>query len=451
MPEETKSATAWRTLFDAHDVVKRVELNGFVDLTADQLRVVREPRLLTKIDHAAHLPGVFADNGLGILTLSGSSWRIGNFTTFQKLTEWAPPTSHVKNVSIPSWLESLSLDLITGEGAAMNAADACGVLEHFCGQDLVSTITGKGGSGDFDFVIGPTHARYNISVRGAQIEVDGGYEGKDSLCLFEAKRYICTDFNVRQLYYPMRAWSQRVRKPVRTMFFTFANNVFDLHEYGFIDPSDLSSIQLLRHERYLLSSASVDLDALRKCATAHQDQHGLPMHARASAASIPCPQADDLERVIDLTAFLAEEPSSKEDIAARYPIVPRQVDYYLNAARYLGLVDELGTDSDDAALFGASSLALKTLRQPNHIRVSRIAEIVLQYGPLSSLYSEWRSTGAFPSRSDVIEKFRRSPASSQLSEVTLIRRSTTIRMWLKWICKLGPVSVVDDGVDSEPE
>ena len=451
MPEETKSARAWRTLFDTHDVVKQVELKGFADLTADQLRVVREPRLLTKIDHAAHLPAVFADNDLGILTLSGSSWRIGKFNTFQKLTEWAPPTAHVMRVSVPAWLESLSQDLITGEGAAMNAADACGVLESFCGQKLVSTITGKGGSGDFDFVIGPTPARYNISVRGAQIEVDGGYEGEDSLCLFEAKKHICADFNVRQLYYPMRAWSQRVRKPVRTMFFTFANNVFDLHEFGFVDSGDFSSIQLLRHERYLLSSASVDLDALRQYATTHQDRHGAVMHARASATSIPCPQADDLERVIDLTAFLAEEPSSKEDIEARYPIVPRQVDYYLNAARYLGLVDEFGTDSDDAALFGASSLAIEILRQPNHIRLLRFAEVVLQYGPLSSLYSEWRANGVFPPKSDVIERFRESPASSQLSEVTLIRRSTTIRMWLKWICELGPVGLPPPEVEPEPD
>jgi hypothetical protein len=432
-------------------VVKQVELHGFADLTADQLRVVREPRLLTKVDHAAHLPAVFADNELGLLTLSGSSWRIGKFNTFQKLTEWAPPTSHVMRVSVPAWLESLTQDLITGEGAAMNAAHACGVLEHFCGQKLVNTITGKGGSGDFDFVIGPTPARYNISVRGAQIEIDGGYEGKDSLCLFEAKKHICADFNVRQLYYPMRAWSQRLRKPVRTIFFTFANNVFDLHEYGFVDPDDFSSIQLLRYERYLLSSASVDLDALRQHATTHQARHGVAMHTQASAASIPCPQADDLERVIDLVAFLAEESSSKEDIAARYPIVTRQVDYYLNAARYLGLVDELGTDSDNNALFCASSLALEILRQPNHIRLLRFAEVVLQYGPLSSLYSEWRATGIFPSKSDVIERFRQSPASSELSEATLIRRSTTIRMWLKWICELGPTGLPSLEVEPEPD
>jgi hypothetical protein len=449
VPDDTKSAKAWRVLFETLNVINKVETNGFVDLTADQLRVVREPRLLTKIDHETHLPAVFAENGLGILTLSGSSWRIGKFNTFQKLTAWAPPAPHVMRVSVPAWLESLSPDLITGEGAAINAADACGVLEHFCGQTLVSTITGKGGSGDFDFVIGPVESPYNISVRGAQIEVDGGFEGEGSLCLFEAKRHICSDFNIRQLYYPMRAWSSRVRKPVRTLFFTFANNVFDLHEFGFADPLNFSSIQLLRHERYLLSSASIDLEALRRFAATHKNQLGAAMHLDATSAGIPCPQADDLERVIDLTAFLAEEPSTKQDIAARYPIVPRQVDYYLGAARYLKLVSESGSDSDGAALFGATALSLEILRQPNHLRLLRLAEVILLYGPLSTLYSEWRATGIFPSKGDVIEQFRQSPASSQLSEDTLIRRSTTIRMWLKWICELDSNGVMIPEVELE--
>jgi hypothetical protein len=450
VPDESKSATAWRTLFEAHNVVEEVRVHGFADLTADQLRMVREPRLLTKIDHAVHLPAVFAENELGILTLSGSSWRIGKFNTFQKLTEWTPPAPHVKRVSIPGWLESLSQDLITGEGAAMNAADACGVLESFCGQKLVSTITGKGGSGNFDFVIGPTAARYNISVRGAQIEVDGGYEGEDSLCLFEAKRHISTDFNVRQLYYPMRAWRSRVRKPVRTIFFTFANNVFDLHEFGFADPSDFSSVQLIKHDRYLLASATVDLGTLLKHARSHEGQLGAVLHAHAVAADIPAPQADDFERVIDLTEFLSEEPSTKEEIAARYPIVNRQVDYYLNAARYLRFVEECGTNSDGATLYCASASTIEILRQPHHIRLLRLAEVVLQYGPISMLYSNWRVSGSFPSKDEAVESFRKSPVSAKLSEVTLRRRSATIRSWLKWVCELGPNSVVAPDLVVEP-
>ena len=446
MPEETKLARAWRTLFQTYDVVNQVAAHGFVDLTANQLRVEREPRLLTKIDHKEHLPAVFADNGLGILTLSNNSWRIGPFQTFQELTKWVPPDSKVKRVNVPVWIESLTQNLITGEGAAMNAAYACGILEEFCGQKMISTITGRGGSGDFDFVIGSKSSRHNISVRGAQIEVDGGYEGEDSLCLFEAKRHICQNFNVRQIYYPMRAWSSRVHKPVRTVFLTYANNVFDLYDYDFKSKQDFSSIQLVKHDRFLLSSGEVDLSTLQQFALTHSAQNGFNTHAKAG--QIPCPQADDFERIIDLVEFLAKEPSTKDDIATQYPIVPRQIDYYVNAARYLGLVERSVIDVDGVEHFQASTMAQEILRQPNHTRLLKFAEVVLLYGPISLLYARWRETGEFPSKSDVVESFRQSPASSALKESTLVRRASTVRMWLKWVCALGPLDIATPEIEA---
>lgn len=435
MPEETKLAKSWRKLFQTHDVINKVAAHGFVDLTADQLRAEREPRLLTKIDHEEHLPQVFADNQLGILTLSNNSWRIGRFQTFQKLIDWKAPDSSVKTVNVPSWVESLTQDLITGEGAAMNAAHACGILEEFCGQKMIPTITGRGGSGDFDFVIGSEMSRHSISVRGAQIEVDGGYEGKNALCLFEAKRHICQSFNVRQIYYPMRAWSMRIRKNVRTVFITYANNVYDLFEFSFGDKKDFSSIQLVKHDRYLLSSGVVDVSTLKHFAAANSAQMGSRSHANAD--QIPCPQADDFERVIDLVEFLAKEPSTKDDIATQYPIVPRQIDYYVNAARYLGLVEKTTNSDEGEELFQTTTMARLILSQPNHVRLIKFAEVVLLYGPLSQLYVRWQETGVFPSKSDVEESFRQSPASNGLGESTVIRRATTVRMWLRWICALG--------------
>lgn len=445
MPEETKLARSWRKLFQLYDVVNEVAAHGFVDLTANQLRVEREPRLLTKIDHEEHLPAVFADNHLGILTLSNNSWRIGSFHTFQELTKWVRPDLRVKRVNVPVWIESLTQDLITGEGAAMNAAYACGILEEFCGQRMIPTITGRGGSGDFDFVIGSKTSQHEISVRGAQIEVDGGYEGKDSLCLFEAKRHICRNFNVRQIYYPMRAWTLRVRKPVRTIFFTYANNIFDLYDYDFINKQDFSSIQLVKHDRFLLSSGEVDLSTLQQFALIHSAQNGFNTHAKAD--QIPCPQADDFDRIIDLVEFLAKTPSTKDDIATQYPIVPRQIDYYVNAARYLGLVEKSLVDVDGVEQFQASTMAREIIRQPNHIRLIKFAEVVLLYGPISQLYVHWRETGKFPSKSDVVDRFRQSPASSDLKESTLLRRASTVRMWLKWVCALGPLNVVTPEIE----
>ena len=49
---------------------------------------------------------------------------------------------------------------------------------------------------------GLTNKFDNIKVNNSQIEIDGGYEGAESLTIIEAKNNIADDFIVRQLYYP---------------------------------------------------------------------------------------------------------------------------------------------------------------------------------------------------------------------------------------------------------
>ena len=59
-----------------------------------------------------------------------------------------------------------------------------------------------------------------------------------------------------------------------------------------------------------------------------------------SPKDIPVPQADDLNRVIDLLNFLSDGPANKSEIAENYEFDERQSDYYGNAARYIGLVEK---------------------------------------------------------------------------------------------------------------
>ena len=52
-------------------------------------------------------------------------------------------------------------------------------------------------------------------------------------------------------------------------------------------------------------------------------------------------QANNLDTVIDIFMYLYLHPNSKkEDLADYFDITLRQVDYYINACRYLGLVDD---------------------------------------------------------------------------------------------------------------
>lgn len=422
-------STNWEEVFNRYDVAGRVERHGYADLTADDLRAVFEPRLLTKVDHSHSLPLIMKEHGFSILTLSTSSWRIGPFNIFKELPDWKSPDHTVPSRSLPSWLESLSPDSLTGEGAVINAASASGILQEFCGEELVPTVSGKGRSGDFSFQIQGNNRTYSVDVRGAQIEIDAGYEGKANLFLFEAKKHISIDFNVRQLYYPFRAWSQRVRKTVRPIFLTFANGVFDLTEYQFTDAENFSSGEIVRHSRFMLG---MGLPSEKEIVELAKTSRSTQSKRLWTDIDVPFPQADDFERIIDLVEFLAERPRTQEEITTEYEFAPRQSDYYFNAARYLGLA--MTERGDDGKTYRqTTALAKEIIALPYKQRQIRLAALVLAVEPIAEIYLDWVSRGEVPRLDKVEDLFTRSSSSRGLSGATLHRRAQTILAWVSWL------------------
>src|SRR5690606_4873106 len=55
--------------------------------------------------------------------------------------------------------------------------------------------------------------------------------------------------------------------------------------------------------------------------------------------STPYPQANDLDKVVDLVTVVDDEVNSKHKIAEFFEFDERQGDYYANAACYLGLLE----------------------------------------------------------------------------------------------------------------
>jgi len=426
---ESGFSNNWEEIFNRYKVVERVERDGFVDLSASDLKAVYEPRLLTKVDHSHQLPTVMKTHGLSILTLSASAWRVGPFDIFQTLPEWTSPDHSVPSRTLPSWLESLTLESITGEGAVMNAAAASGMLDEFCGEGLVSTITGRGRSGDFSFTVDGPKGSQDIDVKGAQIEIDAGFEGASGLFLFEAKKHRAIDFNVRQLYYPYRAWSQRIKKPIRPVFLTFANGVFDLTEYRFTNPNNFSSSEIVNHSRFMLGSGlPKEKEIVHVARTVKEQSKAVAQTVR----EVPFPQADDFERIIDLVEFLAESPRTIEEITLQYEFAPRQSDYYFNAARYLGLA-EVSRGDDGTNLRQSTELANVIIKMPYKERQLRLAELILAIDPISEIYLNWVNGIETPSLNRIEQLFTESESSRGLSGATLRRRAQTISAWVTWL------------------
>jgi hypothetical protein len=431
MAGQNKNDLAWEQIFERHQILSRIDVDGFADVTADQIRAWREPRLMAKIDHKDNLPELFKNNGLSILTLSTSSYRIGPFKIFEPLPAWTLPGDGVEVLKFPENLETLDFLNLTSEPGVINAANATSMLSEFAGEQLLLTVAGRMRTSEFQFYVdsenGPAQ---QILVQRAQMEIDAGYEGDSKLMLFEVKNHSAKDFNMRQLYYPYRTWAERIGKEVVPVFLTFSNDVFDFYEYRFASRDNFSSAVLTRHKRYMLEHTSPKTEDLVDLA-----KSGLGKVNRTGA---PFPQADSLGRVIDLVGILIEQPKTVDELATYYGFDPRQSDYYFNAAKFLGLAKSRSADAG-TEYREATELAMTIFQMPFKQKYLEIARLVLDTDVIAQCFlklirGDSMGVGDIATIFENSHDSDKSPGSvEKLSDVTILRRSGTIRGWLNWL------------------
>ena len=99
--------------------------------------------------------------------------------------------------------------------------------------------------------------KISVSIdRGVQMEVDAGYENKNSIFLIEAKSNTKVDNEIiRQIYFPYREITSQIgssKKKVRNIFISQdkKNSCLNFYEYIFKDPMDYESIELIKSSRY---------------------------------------------------------------------------------------------------------------------------------------------------------------------------------------------------------
>ena len=73
----------WRILFDKYRIEREIEKHGRFYITADQIREVKEPRLMTKFDTRESLPRVFGKK-ISILPVSRGGYVLGELGSIPK-------------------------------------------------------------------------------------------------------------------------------------------------------------------------------------------------------------------------------------------------------------------------------------------------------------------------------------------------------------------------------
>lgn len=424
----TTNKEAWQLLFDKYNILETIEKDGYFKITAKQINEFREARLMTKFDNSANLPELFKNNNLAILPITSNSYMIAKFQTYKKFEE--KEEKEIIKISFPDYIQSLDYNDITSEALAINCAYITRILEDFLGEEkLVPTISGKMGSGNFKFKIDQNNtetAYINVSVQNSRIEIDGGFEGINSLALVEAKNVISDDFIVRQLYYPYRLWKSKINKPIRPIYMVYSNGIFNIYEYKFENDEDYSSIKFVKNKKYSIEDTEIDIQDIQDIFNNINRFYEEP--------KIAFPQADSFNRVINLCELLLEEPMTKNDITENYAFDERQTNYYTDAARYLGLVNKNRNDGN--VIFELSELGRKILNLRYKQRQLEFVKLILSHKVFYEYLRMYFENLEEPEVIDTIEIMKQCDLYNIESESTYKRRSSTIRGWIEWILDL---------------
>lgn len=424
---KTKSLNdaAWENLFEKYEIQRVIEKKGEFQISAEQIREFREPRLMAKFDHSINLPEIFAENQLSILPVTRGDYVISHFNAYHR---FETNTGNIERVSLPTYLQSLQCSQITSETMALNCAVASGILAEFMeDEDIVPTVSGRMGSGAFGFQIADNRnkAEHCIKVKNSQIEIDAAYEGKNSLALFEAKRDLSEDFIVRQLYYPYRTWKNRVTKNVKSVFLVYSNGIYHLYEYLFEDPFHYNSLVLIKQKNYSVEDTVITREDI--CEILY---HAIPV----KEPEIPFPQADSFERVINLCELLGEQRLNRNEVTEQYAFDVRETNYYTDAARYLGLLEK--SREKGIPIYTLSNTGKQILNLSFKQRQLALCSRILSHKVFRNALKRYFETGRIPTVRETTEIMKGAQLYHVESESTFIRRSSTVRGWLGWILGL---------------
>lgn len=419
---------AWQLLFEKYNILEEINNNGYFKITAKQINEYREARLMTKFDNSANLPELFKDNKLAILPITSNSYMIAKFQTYQEFEK--TEDEEIIKINFPEYIQSLDYNNITSEALAINCAYITQILENFLDEEaLVPTINGKMGSGNFEFKINKNEGKneyVNVTVQNSRIEIDGGFEGVNSLALIEAKNVISDDFMVRQLYYPYRLWKSKINKPVRPIYMVYSNGIFNVYEYKFENDEDYSSIKLVKSKKYSIEDTDIEIADIENIFKNFKSYTKEPR--------IAFPQADSFERVINLCELLSEEPKSKNEITENYAFDERQTNYYTDAGRYLGLISKERKDRN--IIFDLTDTGRKILKLRYKQRQLEYVKLILKHKVFYDYLKLYFERAEKPSIIDTVDIMKNCNLYNIKSESTYKRRSSTIRGWIEWIIEL---------------
>lgn len=416
---------AWKILFDRHDIVTKVDKHGVFKISSNEINTVKEARLMAKFDQSSQLPKIFRDNKLSILPISRGEYIIGSFTTHADVTY-----SDIKPISveIPD-LQTIDYTNLYSEASALLFAYNSGIINDLMGTAKVNfTVNGRMSSGSFNFsidnIINPAN-KYDVSVQNAQVEIDAGYESPEGFCICEAKNIASPEILIRQLYYPYRLWRSKIIKPIIPMFLVFSNDIFHTFTYYFEDDYCYNSLKLKEHKAYTFANDDLELSDIIEL---WQNIKIIP------EPEVAFPQADSFARVIDLLSVLYNGDLTRDEVTLNYEFDPRQTHYYISACEYLGLI-EREKNEDNERIYKLTQEAYRIMKLKYKEKQLSLIKKIIERPVFYNVFELAIRFGTLPEKKEICSIMVE--ANLSINQVTIERRSSTVRSWIDWILRLA--------------
>ena len=413
-------AQLWEEIFNDLSILDEINEKGYFKISANQIRLYKEPRLMAKFDFSRQLPRIFKENNLGILPIKNGEYIIGKFNLFKKISNISYEEKEIVKVELPRFIETIDPDNIYSESNALNVASLSGMFEKAFNEEFYETIQGKMRTINFDFYMDDENVDSKIEVNGAAIEIDGGYESETKVLLVEAKNSLPDDFVIRQLYYPYRHWKSKIGKMIIPVFFAYDNGVYNIFIYEFSDLYNYNSLKLKEVKRYMVSNKKTD--EWKK-----EIFENIILIDEQPQDVVPLPQADSFSKVIGTYELINNNFKTANDIAEELDFDSRQGKYYIDALRYLDLVikdEQYGEYKLTPTGFGIMNLDIK-------LRNEKIINQILKHKPFYDVYKYYFENKELPSKEIISEIIKRYVPN--MSDVTINRRASTIKGWIQWI------------------
>lgn len=414
----SKNNEAWNSLFKKFDILKEINDNGFYEISADDIKLSgREPRLMTKFDSSENLPDIFKDNDLAILPVKRGTYIIGKFQNYQSIN--IDNNIDVETKKLPDYITTIDYKNITSEAISLNAAYISGMLEDIIGESVVPTISGRMGTGEFNYkILLNDQNTFDVNVENSQMEIDASYEGISKFVILEAKNHYMKDFIIRQLYYPYKVWKSNTNKEIIPIMLIKHDNIFNFFVYSFENENDYNSICLKEIKRYILDEPynpielSDIMDIMSDVEFVDEDE------------SIPFPQANTFNIVLDLLGELNSQDMTPDDITNFLEYDPRQTNYYIDAAKYLGFVIK-------DKKYTLTEYGKKIMKMNHKDRTLEIVRSILSHKPFCLAMKQQIENYSFDT--DEIAKSI-DECRNEINKISTARRRTsTVTAWIKWI------------------